>query len=226
MDRLVRDKQKTRRQLFEEEKAHFLPLPAVAFEACKTSDSRVSKQLMVRVDTNDYSVPSLFAYQQAVVKAFVDRIDIFCQTEKIASHTRSYDKHAYILDPQHYIPLLERKPGGLFNARPFKGEPWGQDFVRLRSELEYRYGYQGTKKFIRVLLLFKEFDEAAVKAAVCVCVKRRAFNDDAVRTVLTHEPVQRMALLDLADYPELLAVKSDAAPVDAYDALLREELGI
>ena len=226
MDRLVRDKKKSRRQLFEEEKTYFLPLPTVAFEACKTSDTRVSKQLLVRVDTNDYSVPSRFAYHQAVVKSFVDRIEIFCQDEKIASHPRNYDKHCYILNPQHYIPLLERKPGGLFNARPFKGEPWGADFKRMRSELEYRYGYQGTKKFIKVLLLFKEFDEAAVKAAVCVCVKRRAFNDDAVRTVLTHEPVQRMALLDLTDHPELLAVKSDAAPAGAYDALLREELGI
>jgi len=125
MERVVRDKQKTRRQLFEEEQAHLLPLPTVKFEACKQSDSRVSKQLLVRVDTNDYSVPSRYAYHQAVVKAFVDRIDIFCQNEKIASHARSYDRQAYVLNPQHTIPLLEKKPGGLFNARPFKGEPWG-----------------------------------------------------------------------------------------------------
>ena len=122
--------------------------------------------------------------------------------------------------------MLERKPGGLFNARPFKGEPWGQDFVRMRSELEYRYGYEGTKKFIKVLLLFTEFDEASVKAAVRVCVKRRAFNEDAVRTVLTHEPRQQFRPLDLVGHPELAAVKGAPRPISVYDSLLHEEVRI
>ncbi len=39
---------------------------------------------------------------------------------------------------------------------------WGRDFGQLRHELEYRYEDQGTKKFINVLLLLAEHDEAVV----------------------------------------------------------------
>ncbi len=224
MDRVVQDKKNTRRELFEQEKKHFLDLPNVEFEACKTSDSRVSKQLLVRYDSNDYSVPCKWAYHLVLVKAFVDRIDVFSCDEKIATHIRSYDKHVFVLSPYHYIPMLSRKPGGLFNARPFKGEPWGSDCERMRSELEYRYGYEGTKKYIKVLLLFNEFDEASVKEAVGVCVKRRAFNEDAVRTVLTHEPRRMPAPLDLTDRPDLAAVIGQSNPIVTYDALLKEEV--
>lgn len=224
MDRLVLEKNRTRRDLFEEEKTRFLPLPEADFEACRTSDPRVSKQLLVRYDSNDYSAPSKWAYHQVLLKAFVDRIDIFFKDERIATHPRSYEKHAFVLNPLHYIPLLEKKPGGLFNARPFKGEPWGKDFERMRTELEYRYGYEGTKKYIKVLLLFSEFDESSVKDAVRVCVRRRAFNEDAVRTVLTHEPRECPAPLDLAARPDLAAVKGESNPIGVYDALLNEEL--
>ncbi len=225
LERVVQGKNRTRGELFEEEKARFLPLSDAVFEACKPHDNRVSKQLLVRVETNAYSVPCRWAHHRVVAKAFVDRIEIYHEDEKIATHSRRYDKYGYVLDPYHYIPMLERKPGGLFNARPFKGEPWGKDFTRMRQELEFRYGYDGTKKFIKVLLLFTKFEAAAVKEAVRLCVKRRAFNDEAVRTVLTNEPVHRPSRLDLSHRPDLQAVTGTERPIGVYDALLREEVG-
>jgi transposase len=223
LDRLVSGKNRTRRELFEEERRYLLPLPATEFEACKRIHTRVSKQLLVRVDNNDYSAPCQWAHHPVEVKAFVDRLEIFSQDEMIATHQRSYEKHGFVLNPHHYIPMLERKPGGLFNARPFKGEPWGSDFERMRTELEYRYGDEGTKKYIRILLLFDKFEAAQVKEAVRVCVKRRAFNEDAVRMVLTHEPVFRPANLDLSERPDLLAVTGGERLIGVYDALLRTE---
>lgn len=223
MDRMVLAKSRTRRELFEEEKGHFLPLPQTDFEACKRIHTQVSKQLLVRVDGNDYSAPCRWAHHPVMAKAFVDRVDIFHQDERIATHARNYDKHAFVLNPLHYIPMLERKPGGLFNARPFKGEPWGADFERMRTELEYRYGYDGTKKYIRILLLFKDFEQARVKDAVRICVRRRAFNEEAVRTVLTNEPVSRPPDLDLSHRPELACVTGGERAIGVYDALLGKE---
>jgi hypothetical protein len=37
----------------------------------------------------------------------------------VAEHNRNFEKGRYILDPLHYINLLERKPGALRNGRPF-----------------------------------------------------------------------------------------------------------
>jgi len=44
---------------------------------------------------------------------FVDKVDIYFAHELIASHKKCYLKDQYILDPLHYIKLLERKPGSL-----------------------------------------------------------------------------------------------------------------
>jgi hypothetical protein len=37
----------------------------------------------------------------------------------VAEHERGFKKKRYILNPLHYLPLLERKPGALRNGRPF-----------------------------------------------------------------------------------------------------------
>jgi hypothetical protein len=39
--------------------------------------------------------------------------------KSVAEHERSFEKGHFILDPLHYLPLLERKPGALRNGRPF-----------------------------------------------------------------------------------------------------------
>ena len=98
---------------------------------------------------------------------------------QVAVHRRSYGPERFVLEPQHYLPLLERKPGALDQARPFQGNPWGEDFTLLRRELEYRLGEAGTRQFIRVLLLMTEHAEEEVRAAVGSCVRRRAFSAEA-----------------------------------------------
>jgi hypothetical protein len=142
----------------------------------------------------------------------------------VAKHDRSYDRGRYILSPYHYIPLLERKPGGLSNGRPFKGEPWGEDFKKMRRELEYRYDGEGTKKFIRILLLFAKHPVEEVKRAVGVCVKRRAFSDEAVESVLRFSPPARFEKLDLSDRPFFQLTVTGIRAASEYDqALLAKE---
>ena len=125
-----------------------------------------------------------------------------------------------------YLPLLEKKPGALDNARPFKGQPWGEDFALLRRELEYRHEEDGTWQYIRVLLLFTEHDEADVKEAVRRCVQQRAFAYEAVVTALNEEPVRVVGRLDLTDRPELAITTTGQRSTALYDQLLdaREEV--
>jgi hypothetical protein len=118
-----------------------------------------------------------FAHQPCLVRGFVDRVEIHVQDRCGASHPRSPERARYVLEPRHYLPLLARKPGCLDNARALRGEPFGEDFAWLRRELEFRHGEAGTRQYIRVLLLLTTHPEAAVRAAVSVCVKRRAFHD-------------------------------------------------
>jgi hypothetical protein len=147
----------------------------------------------------------------------------------VAVHDRSYSPQRFVLEPRHYLPLLERKPGCLDQGRPFQGNPWGEDFALLRRELEYRSGEEGTRQFIRVLLLLTEHPEAEVRQAVGLCVRQRAFSVEAVLTMMRNEPLATpRRRLDLAHRPELAAAGEGIRPASLYDQLARagEEVAV
>jgi hypothetical protein len=99
----------------------------------------------VQFDEHLYSVPLEWAHRPAVVQGFVDRVTISCEQRVVAEHPRAYGGERYVLEPLHYLRLLERKPGCLDQARPFQGDPWDSDLSLFRRELEYRNGESGTR---------------------------------------------------------------------------------
>lgn len=211
---------KTRRQMLAEEQAAMRPLPEHRFEACYRAGTFVDKQALVQYETNFYSAPVRYAHHPCTLKAFVDRVEIICDHAVVATHRRREGRGKFELTPEHYLPLLARKPGSLDNARPFKGQPWGEDFALLRRELEYRHETDGTRQYIRVLLLFTEHEPEEVKEAVRRCVRNRAFAYEAVVTALTEEPVRPMGRLDLTDRPELAIATTGQRSAALYDRLL------
>jgi transposase len=222
-----RDLQKTddrqtlsRQQLLEKERMAFIPLPAGTFQPCREESSQVSKQLLVRFDGNDYSVPTESAHHPCVVRGFVDRVEIVVNHQPVSSHTRSYGQGEFILDPLHYLKLLERKPGSLDNARPFRANAWGDEMASMRKELEYRQpGGVGTRQFIEILQLALTHTMESVKRAVGVCVDRRAYSAAAVLSVLRNEPLRHNQRLDLSHRQELSEVGEGIRPLSIYDRL-------
>ena len=221
--RLAPHSRKTRGELFEEEKAHLLPLPHGDFEACVTRSTFAGKQAILQHDTNFYSVPVRYAHQQILLKAFAGHIELWHKDVCVARHERCWEKHRHVLDYRHYIPLLERKPGGIHNGRPFVGEPWGEDLDRMRTELVYRYEDDGIRKFINLLLLFAEYSEDQVKAAVGECVRRRAFSDEAVKSVLDYRPPLTGRTLHLAGHPLFHLETDGVRDAREYDAVFLEQ---
>lgn len=211
-------------ELFAAEQACLLPLAANRFPACEQRSTHVDKQALVQFDNHAYSVPARWAYHPCVVRGFVDRVEIVCEHQCVATHARSYGADPYVLDARHYLPVLERKPGVLDQGRPFQGDPWGADFGLLRRELEYRLGPDGTRQFIRVLLLLTSHPEHEVRAAVAHCVARRTFNVDAIIAAMRDEPTPRCSpRLDLSQHPELAAVGEGLRSTAIYDALTRDQ---
>jgi hypothetical protein len=46
---------------------------------------------LVRYRNNDYAVPTRYGHQEVLAKGYVDRVEIACRGETIASHARSHD---------------------------------------------------------------------------------------------------------------------------------------
>ncbi len=211
--------------LWNEERPHLLPLPADPFPACVEWNTRVDKQSLVHFDGRMYSVPIHRAHRPCLVRCFVGRVEIHCEGECVAVHQRRADHRRFVLDPWHYLPLLERKPGLLDQARPFRDDPFGSEFTLLRRELEYRYDEDGTRQYIDVLLLFTKHSKDAVVAAVRDCVKRRVFSRDAVLHALHGKPEPtNYHRLDLAHRPELARCGNGMRSASVYDQLCREEV--
>ena len=214
---------KTVGQLLAEEKPCFLPLPSERFAACVRRCTFVDSHALVRVDSVRYSVPVEWAYHACVIESFVDQVRILCEGQLVAAHARCYTAGQFVLEPRHYLRLLEQKPGSLDNARPFQGQPWPDSFVHMRKELEYRYPLDGTRRYIQILLLFTTYPPEPVQAAVDLCVQRRAFSAEAVLQALRQEPLSPGKRLDLSDRPELFQQDTGARPAGIYDQLKSRE---
>jgi transposase len=102
--------------LFEQEKSQLHPAPAVPFDVGSISSVSASSRFRIPYETNRYSVPAEYAGTQLTLKAYPDRLCIYQQEKLIARHTRSYQRHQDIEDPDHPKDLLAQR----HNARQQK----------------------------------------------------------------------------------------------------------
>lgn len=223
---LTRTDQSTRLtygQLLQRERGCFQELPAEPFRPCIHRPSRVDRYATVQHDEVRYSVPIKHACEHAVVRIGIESVDVIVNDVIVATHRRG-EPGQWMLSIQHYLPALERKPGLLDSGKPFKNSAFSESEQLLRRELEYRYGEDGTRQFINILLLSKQHDYQLVQQAVERCVGQRAFHEQAVRLELHHltcshgaEPAVALALQDRED---LLQVDDGCRDLSIYDQLL------
>src|SRR5919199_530446 len=195
-------------------------IPQGLFEACEKKPAKVSSTGLVRYRMNDYSVPTRFAFQNVIVKGFVDAVVIVAGAEIIARHERIYGRNQFVFDPKHYLALLEQKPGALDQAAPLQSWTLPEEFQRIRRLLESRMGNRGKKEFIQILRLLEVFEEAIVAAAVVQAMQLGAISFDAVKQLVLARIERRPARLDLARYPYLPTAEVRTTAAADYAALL------
>ncbi len=99
-----------------------LKLPT-AFDGYVERPARVSSTCLVNVGRNRYSVPCEYAGKWVSSRLYPTRIEVVADDAPIANHGRLLDRDQVSYDWQHYIPLIERKPGALRNGAPFTDLP-------------------------------------------------------------------------------------------------------
>lgn len=110
---------KTVWQVFEEERP-YLRKQAAPFGGYLTEERRVSSECLVNFDRNHYSVPCEYAGKAASVRVYAERLVFAVEGRAVAEHEREFGKGRRVLNPMHYLALLERKPGALRNGSPFR----------------------------------------------------------------------------------------------------------
>jgi transposase len=206
----------------ERDRAAMLPLPTSPYEACETRGARVSSLSLVRYQGNDYSVPVAYGHREVLVRGYVEAVVIACGAEVIARHRRSYEREDVLLEPLHYLPLLERKIGALDQAAPLAGWDLPEAFLTLRRLLETRLGKAGRREWVQVLRLLEVFRPEEVEAAVGEALRLGAIGFDAVKHLVLCRIERRPPRLDLEVYPYLPRARVATTSAQAYMALLTD----
>jgi hypothetical protein len=226
--RQVKGQKVTIGQAWEVEKPHLHPLPAHDFDCCISRPVVLNPYSQVEFETNRYSVPTGKAYRNLVLKAYPFRVDILHLNEVLASHPRCYSRGQDILDPLHYLPLLEQRPGAFEHAKPIRHwrEGWSPVYEQLLSRLREQWpDGRGIREFVRVLKLHHDHPAELVEQAVKQALAYGCAHADGVILCL-HQLLQPEAPVSSLDLPMSLeppawaTVGVQLPDVSCYDQLL------
>jgi transposase len=119
-------------EMLEHERPHLMPMPE-PFDGYVENPARVSSTCLVTVARNRYSVPCELAGQMLSTRLYPGKVVVVAEDKVVTSHERLSDRGQTKYDWQHYIPLIERKPGALRNGAPFADMP--EPLQQLRRAL-------------------------------------------------------------------------------------------
>jgi len=166
-------------EVLEQERAEMMPMP-VPFDGYVEKEARVTSTCLVRVSRNRYSVPCELAGQRVSTRLYPDRVVIAADNAIVATHARLPERDEICYDWQHYIPLVQRKPGALRNGAPFADLP--VPLARLRQGLLRHPG--GDRVMARVLAAVPAAGLDAVLVAVDLVVESGVLSAEHVENVL------------------------------------------
>jgi hypothetical protein len=155
------------------------------------------------------------------VLAYPEKIEVLCQGEVIAHHERSYGQNQDILEPTHYIPLLERRPALLHHGKAFQGWKLPEIFEQARRHLQEKK-HRGDREYIRILRLHERYTTDQIAAALKQACELGCLGADEVEMLLlksSERPtLQKECSLNLGD--ELASLRVDAVDLQRFNELV------
>jgi len=208
----------------EQERPHLLPLAEESFALEEVLYPVVDGKGCVRVKTNWYSTP-LDAGVRAMVKVWPSQVEIFQDFECVARHQRCYGRGHQLLNLEHYLDVLEKKPGAMAGSTPLQqwraAGRWPECLDTIWKRLEARHGKsRGTREMISLVRagLSSGWDRliGAVEEALRLGVTDAAAVEHILR--MPDPEDRRRHALQLAE--ELAQFERPMPVMDEYDQLL------
>jgi hypothetical protein len=92
------------------EQATFSPLPAVAADYGFCETVKVSRESLVAIATNRYSVPAHLVGRLLTARIHATRIALYDRDTLVATHPRHTGRNARVVIPEHYEAVFAQKP--------------------------------------------------------------------------------------------------------------------
>jgi hypothetical protein len=209
------------------EHASLRPLATERFDLEEVSFPKVDGARCVRVKTNPYSVPAAVG-TCVEAKLGSAHVELWAAGQCLARHERSYVRFEPVLELEHYLDVLERKPGALAGSTPLaqcraRGL-WPASYDALWAHLIDRHGKQGgTRQMIGVLQLARTYGTPALQRTVAVALTLGCSDQAAVQHLLLTATLARPPMEPLPIGAALAHYDRPLPSVAAYDTLLSPE---
>jgi hypothetical protein len=131
-------------------------------------------------------------------KAYASTVELWHEGRCVAQHERCYRRQQQILDLEHYLDVLYRKPGALAGSKPLEQRRqaglWPPSFDRIWEALMKRHGKQsGTKQMIDLLKLSQKHGQEKLQKAVETALSSGCYDSAAVQHLLSAEDLRHTA---------------------------------
>jgi transposase len=221
--RLIAGRSESTGTLMVRERDFLRPLPQQGMDLTEVSFPTVDSAGCVTVRTNRYSTP-LRPGMKAHTKLLPAYVEIWSEGQLVARHERCYQRRQQILDLEHYLEPLSRKPGALAGSTALlqwrQQQRWNDHHDRLWQALNARHGRQnGTRFMVEVIGLgrqhgYDRLQEVIERALVLGCA-----DVEAIRYLLLESRLER-ARPEALHMPELREYDRPLPSCCDYDRLL------
>lgn len=227
--RTINGKNATVGEASERERSHLLPLAQQSFPIEEVLfPVVVDSKGRVKVKTNWYSAP-LWPGLRTTARVWPSLIEIEYDGKCVARHQRCYGRGHQMLNLEHYLDVLEKKPGAMAGSTPLEqwkqAGRWPECLDQIWKKLEQRYGRSGgTREMISLVRvgLSDGWDRLidAVKEALRLGVTDAA----AVTHILRMPDAAERRRYEIALSEELAQFERPQPIMDDYDLLLAAPL--
>jgi hypothetical protein len=205
------------------EQEHLLPLAEEGFDLASLHFPHINASGCAKVLTNFYSAPLLVG-TSVQVKAYSAYIEVWYQAKCVARHERCYERHQKVLELDHYLDALTKKPGAMAGSTALEQcraqGRWPASYDRFWGLLKEREGKQsGTRAMIDILLLGREYGAARVRLAVEEALEMGCSNVGAIRYLLNVNGLEKGPTAKPVDIGALSRYDRPLPSLDAYDRL-------
>jgi hypothetical protein len=196
--------------LMAREREQLRGLPEDGFDIAESSCATVDNGACVTVRTNRYSTP-LRPSTRSEAKLYPAYVEIWHEGKRVACHERCYSRRQQILDLEHYLEPLSRKPGALAGSTALaqwrQQGRWTDNHDRLWEVLNARHGRQtGTRLMVDVIMLGREHGYGRLQQTIQRALTLGCSDAEAIRYLLLEPRLER-------PQPQPFA----AGPLSAYD---------
>lgn len=191
-------------------------LPIHPYECVVRTPVKINKMYRVRFDTNTYSVPAEYVYEDAILEVSTTLIRVWAKNRLIAEHQRCFARNKDLNDPQHDSALIQNRK----RAEEKKMVAW---LFRVTHEAEVFYQKMTARtlntiaELRQLYALGQIYSQDQLAHAIEDALTFDACNAAYVRNILEQKKLNQVGPLHVPHKRDALDLTLDTPNINIYE---------